>query len=67
MEFDGYELLTVRDVMAFCHVGRTTAYGIMASIPRVRIPGGLRVRRRDLDAYVERLTLIDTSSDELVG
>jgi predicted DNA-binding transcriptional regulator AlpA len=46
-------LLDVRDVMALCRVGRTTAYEIIRSIPRVRIPGGLRVRRRDLEQWIE--------------
>lgn len=51
LQLDGRELLTVRDVMTICKVGRTTAYGIVAAIG-VKIPGGLRVRRNDLEAYI---------------
>jgi hypothetical protein len=62
----GSELLGARDVMAFCSVGRTAAYAIMASIPeRIRVPGGFRVRRRDLERYIEHL--IESQQEEVAA
>jgi hypothetical protein len=55
VELDGRELMTARDIMRICRVGKTTAYEIMAAIPEtIRIPGGLRVYRMDLDRYLRR-------------
>jgi excisionase family DNA binding protein len=48
-------LLTVDEVRAELHIGRTLAYQLVESgaLPVARIGHALRVRRADLDAYVE--------------
>jgi excisionase family DNA binding protein len=48
-------LLTVEEARVELHIGRTLAYQLVESgaLPVVRIGHALRVRRADLDAYVE--------------
>ncbi len=48
-------LLTIEEVRAELNIGRTLVYRLVWSgaLPVVRIGHALRVRRADLDAYVE--------------
>ena len=48
-------LLTVEEVRAELNIGRSLAYQLIwsGSLPVVRIGHALRVRRADLDAYLE--------------
>jgi excisionase family DNA binding protein len=48
------ELLTIRDLQEICKIGRTTAYGLVATkqLKAVRINTSVRIRRSDLDRYL---------------
>lgn len=48
-------LLTLEEVRVELNIGRTLAYQLVRSgaLPVVRVGHALRVRRADLDAYVE--------------
>lgn len=49
-------LLTVEEVRAELNIGRTLIYQLIWSgaLPVIRIGSALRVRRADLDAYVDQ-------------
>lgn len=49
-------LLTLAEVRAYCHIGRTTLWRWMNehNLRTVSVLGIKRVRRRDLDAFLER-------------
>ena len=49
------EMLTLKDVQRICKIGRTTAYALVASdrIRAVRINRALRVRRSELERYLQ--------------
>jgi hypothetical protein len=49
------QLLTFRDVMRICQTHRDRAFQIMHMAGAIRLGRQLRVRRQDLDDYLERL------------
>ncbi len=46
-------LLSVRDLMEYVGCGRTAAYQLMTALPSFKVGGMRRVRKPDLDAYIE--------------
>lgn len=48
------ELLTVRDVAMLCHLHEVTVRRHIAAgrLPSVRVGGGVRVRREDLETFI---------------
>lgn len=55
---DPNELLPVRTVAATLHVGMTTAWNLITQgeLPACRFGGNTRVRRADLDEFIESRT-----------
>ena len=51
-------LMTVEELRQFLRVGRTYAYGMLAdgAMPSVRLGRALRVRRSDVERFVEERT-----------
>lgn len=49
------DLLTVRDVAGLCHLHEVTVRRHIASgrLASVRVGGGVRIRREDLDAFIK--------------
>jgi excisionase family DNA binding protein len=49
------EMLTIRDLQAVLRCGRTTAYSLVSKrlIPATRVGRSLRIRRSDLEAFIE--------------
>ncbi len=56
--FDPLEMLTVRDAAALLHVSRPTVekYIKAGELPSIRIGRCRRIRRTDLEAFLERRT-----------
>ena len=49
------DLLNVAEVMVLLGISRSAAYRLAGEIPTYKLPGvGLRFRRRDVEAFVER-------------
>ena len=50
------EMLTIRDVQAALKCGKTTAYSLVSKrlLPAIRVGRSLRIRRSDLEAFIER-------------
>ena len=51
------EVLTPEELAAFLKVGRTYAYGLLASgaIPSFKLGGLRRIRRRDAEAFLRQV------------
>ena len=58
----GTLLLTIPEAFAELRVSRSKFYGLIAAkkLPLVKIDGSSRVRRSDLEAYVEALPTFDS-------
>ncbi len=52
------ELLTVKEVMEYLKITRTTIYKLInrGAFPVIKVAGATRIKRDDLMAYIERST-----------
>jgi excisionase family DNA binding protein len=49
------EMLTIREVQVILKCGKTTAYSLVSrrNIPAIRVGRSLRIRRSDLERFIE--------------
>ena len=50
-----FDLLRINEVAEYLRIGRTTLYQLIRAgeIKKIKVRGGVRVRRRDLERYIE--------------
>jgi excisionase family DNA binding protein len=57
------EFITISELQKILNVGRTTAYGLVATgeLRAIRVGRAVRVRRADLDRWAERQSYFDSA------
>jgi len=63
------QLLTVKEAADILNISRATIYLIMAEskLPYVKVRGGRRIRKEDLEMYIQKNTSKPVKTDDVKG